>query len=119
MANACWVGGLHHHGRRSDHDKISGDRDQVVEGPGRQQLVEPFVVLLAGEPTLRVRGAQDGGHLLPIGIGGPEISPSDGTDIAGLGNAFAHSPTLISRRLRGEPRAAGPGLLRDISGPNP
>ena len=49
-------------------------------------------MFLAGEPTLRVRGAQDGGHLLAIGIGGPEISPSDGTDIAGLGNAFAHPP---------------------------
>src|SRR5207342_3040066 len=58
------VGGRRYHGRSPDDDQVTGDWDQVVESPGRQQLVEPFVVFVAGEPALRVRGAQDRGHLL-------------------------------------------------------
>ena len=77
--------------RRSTH-QVTGDRDQVVEGLGLEHLVETLVVLLAGQPALRVRGAQHGGHLFAVGVGGPEVAAGDGPDVGGFGKAVAHPP---------------------------
>ena len=102
MVNACAVAGqATSMAGRADDDKIAGDRDQVVEGLGRHQLVEPLVVFLAGQPALRVRGAKHGGHLLAIGIGGTEVATSNGTDVAGFRDGLGHHPKLVRRSSDG------------------
>ena len=70
---------------------------QVIEGLGRHQLVDALVVLLAGQPALGVRGAEQGGHLVAVGVGGTQIATSDRADIRGFGHGLGHPPKLVRR----------------------
>ena len=76
-------------GGGADDDEVIGDRDQLIEGLGLQQPVESLVVFVVGDPALGEGGAQDGGHLLAVGVGGSQIPAGDGADIAGLGHAVS------------------------------
>ena len=99
-SSVAWAGvdGRRPRGRRrrgrGDHDQVGGDRDQVVEGLGLQQLVEPLVVLVLGQPALGVRGAQQGGDMVPVGVRRAQVATGDGADVGGFGEAVGHDFTL-------------------------
>ena len=97
--------------RRADEDEIAGNREEVVEGLGDHQLVKALVVLLLAQSALGVRGAQQGGHLIAVGIGGAEIATGYGADVGRFGDGLGHSPKLAPGQVRDEER------LR-LSGPN-
>ena len=64
--------------RRVERNQVRGERDQVVERPGGEHLLEPLVVLLVGQPALGVRGAEQRGDLVPVGVGGAQRTAGTG-----------------------------------------
>ena len=71
----------------------SRDRNQIIECLGRHQLVEALVVLLPGQPAFGVRGAEQGGHLLAVGIGARKWPPALGPTFVGSGTASVITPS--------------------------
>ena len=55
--------------RRRDRDQVGGQLLQLVERLGRQRGGGALIVLGVADPALRVRGLQQLGHLLAIGVG--------------------------------------------------
>ena len=99
-------------------DQVAGDRDQVVEGLGPHQLVEPLVVLVPGQPALGVRGAQHGGHLVAVGVGRAQVASGDGADVGGFGDAVGHELHASPRARRAaRPMGAIQGRPGEVQGP--
>src|SRR6478735_7531169 len=92
--------------RRSDDDEILGDRQEVVEGLRGHQLVNALVMLFPAQSALGVRSAEQGGHLITVGIGGAEVATSNGADVVWFGDGLRHSPQASPGPTRGGASAA-------------
>ena len=100
----------------ADEDKIARDRNEVVEGLGRHQLVDAVVVLLQGQPALGVRGAEQGRHLFAVGVGGTQVATGNGADIRRFGEGLDHAPKLVRSPRSGDGPLGLSGRPRVTSG---
>ena len=69
----------------------------TVPGLGCHQLADPLLVLFHGQPALGVRGAEQVGHLVAVGVGGTEVATSNRADIPGFRDVLSHHPKLVRR----------------------
>ena len=84
---------------------------EVVEGLRGHQLVNALVMLFPAQSALGVRSAEQGGHLITVGIGGAEVATSNGADVVWFGDGLRHSPKLAPGQPGAEP-------AQRLSGPN-